>query len=144
VFDLYISDFIANNKKTKMLFVSAEKSKQEEVLNLFKSIYDGSPKECPMLFIPLRENTHTSPEYRSKILLNNDKFHGKEVAVCIGGLNDLNNMITLKNGKAVSIHSLLKGFPATPGMSCSLLFQHFEPYASGPSFDFEMTGNHRK
>jgi len=130
VFDLYVSDFIANNKKTKMLFVSAEKSKQEEIVNLFKSIYDGSLKEYPngsmMLFIPLQENAHTSPNYCSKILFNHDKFHVKEAVVCIGGWNNLKTMVTLRNGRAVSIQSLLKGFPASPGMSCSVLLETIE------------------
>jgi hypothetical protein len=38
IFDLYLSGFIAGNKKTKMLFVSAEKSKQENVTAIFKNL----------------------------------------------------------------------------------------------------------
>jgi hypothetical protein len=100
-----------------------------------KELYDREPKQYPqgsmMLFIPLTEWTHYSPEYRAKILFNHDKFNGDEAAVCIGGLNDLKTPIKLKNGSTVSLQALLKGFPASPGMSRSLLFQHVEPNATG-------------
>jgi len=53
-----------------MLFVSSEKSKRTQVIKLFKTIYDSSPKEYPngstMVFILLTEGTHTSPAYWKK------------------------------------------------------------------------------
>jgi len=135
VFDIYVSDLIASQKKTKMLFVSSEKSKQDQIINFFKKLYDGDTKEYPqgsmMLFIPLTESTHYSPEYRTKILFNHDKFNGEEAAVCIGGLHNLKTVIKLKNDSTVTLQSLLKGIPATPGMSKSFLFQHIEPNATG-------------
>jgi hypothetical protein len=92
VFGIYVSDCIASQKKTKMLFVSSEKSKQDQIINFFKKLYDGDTKKYPqgsmMLFIPLTESTHYSPEYRTKILFNHDKFNGEEAAVCIGGLQN--------------------------------------------------------
>lgn len=134
IFDIYVSDFLANQKKTKMLFVSAERSKQEIIIDFFKILYDGEPKQYPqgsmMLFIPLTESSHYSMEYRSKIMFNHDKFNGDEAAVCIGGLKDLKTLIKLKNGSIVSLQTLLKGFPASQGMSRSLLFQHIEPNAT--------------
>ncbi len=97
VFDIYVSDFLANQKKTKMLFVSAEWSMQEQIITFFKKLYDGKMKEYPqgsmMLFIPLTESTHYSPEYHAKILFNHDKFNGEEAAVCIGGLQNLKMVI---------------------------------------------------
>ena len=84
-----------------------------------------------MLFILLTESTHYSPEYHAKILFNNDEFNGDEATVCIGWLKDLKTPIKLKNGSTVSLQALLKGFPASPGMSKSLLFQHVEPNATG-------------
>jgi hypothetical protein len=44
IFDIYLGDFLANGKKTKMLFVSSEKSKQQELVEHFKRLYDGSKK----------------------------------------------------------------------------------------------------
>jgi hypothetical protein len=42
-----------------MLFVSSEKSKQEETSRLFKIIYDGTKKTYPdgsmLLFIPIKD-----------------------------------------------------------------------------------------
>jgi hypothetical protein len=64
VFDIYLGDFLASNKKENMLFVSGEKSKKEELTNFFKTLYDGSSKEylngSMMLFIPLTEGTYSS------------------------------------------------------------------------------------
>ncbi len=135
IFDLYLSDVISNNKKTKMLFVLAEKSKQEEVTTIFIRLYDGSPKEYPngstMPFIPLHEGTHTALEYREKILYNHDKFHGDKAVICIGGLVDLNTKVTLKNNSKVTLRTLFKGFPSSPGMSRPFLFQHIESNSSG-------------
>jgi hypothetical protein len=46
-------------KNQKMLFVSAEKSRKDEVIALFKSIYDCTKKSYPngamMLFIPTQD-----------------------------------------------------------------------------------------
>jgi len=73
-----------------------------------------------ILFIPLTESTHYSPEYRTKILFNQDKFNGEEAAVCIGALQNLKTVIKLKNDSKVTLQSLLKGFPTTPGMNRSI------------------------
>jgi hypothetical protein len=107
IFDIYVSDFLANQKKTKMLFVSSEKSKQEKIIRFFEMLYEGEPKQYPqgsmMLFIPLTKNIHYSPEYRAKIMFNHEKFNGDEAAVCIGGLKDLKTPVKLKNGATVSL-----------------------------------------
>jgi hypothetical protein len=44
IFDPYLSDFIAAGKKTKMIFVSAAQSKAKQATELFKNLYDGTPK----------------------------------------------------------------------------------------------------
>ncbi len=135
IFDLYVGDFLAGTKKTKMLFVSAEKSKQEQVTSIFKKLYDGSPKEYPngsmMLFIPLHDNTHTSPEHQEKIIFNHNNYHGDEAFICIGGLNDLDTPISLTTGQNISLRKLLKGFPSSPGMMRPYLFQHIESNSAG-------------
>jgi hypothetical protein len=51
IFNIYIGDFLAAGKKTKMLFVSAECSRQEEVSNLFKALYDGTQKAYLMFYL---------------------------------------------------------------------------------------------
>jgi hypothetical protein len=124
-FDIYVSDFLANHKKTKMLFVSAKRSKQGQIIKFFKELYDGSPNPqgSMMLLIPLMESTHYSPEYCSKIMFNHDKCNGDEAAVCIGGFTDLKTPVKRKNGSTVSLQALLKGFPASLGISHALLFQ---------------------
>jgi hypothetical protein len=134
IFDVYVSNFIADNKKAKMLFVLAEKSQQDKVVEFFKQVYNGSPKAYPngsmMIFIPLRDGTSMSTEYRSKILFNHDNFNGTQKAMCIGGLQDLNNKITLSTGNTITLRELLKSFPASPGMSRPFLFQQVEHNAS--------------
>jgi hypothetical protein len=47
IFDIFVGELNSTSKKTKMLFVSAERSKQEEVSSLFKAIYDGTKKNIP-------------------------------------------------------------------------------------------------
>ncbi len=71
IFDLFISDFLSPGKQTKMLFISAEKSKQDKASTLFKQIYDGARKSYPngymMLYIPILEIVNSSPYFRAKI-----------------------------------------------------------------------------
>lgn len=135
VFDFLLSDFIGPNKKTKMLFIIGEKSRQNEIAAYFRNLYDGSPKEYPngamMVFIPLNEGTTYTPEERSRYIFNHETFLGDEAALCIGGLQDLNTKIKLKNDMTITIRMLLKSIPATQGMCRSQLFQFIEPNASG-------------
>jgi hypothetical protein len=46
-FDLIVRRFRSTMKSTLMIFVTAERSKQELVREAFKSIYDGTPKAYP-------------------------------------------------------------------------------------------------
>ncbi len=55
-------------------------------------------------------------------MFNHDSFLGKEDAVTIKGLQNLNNEISLKNGDKITIFMLLKGLPASQGMSLPQLF----------------------
>jgi hypothetical protein len=135
IFDLTLADFIGPNKKAKMLFIMGEKSRQNDIAAHFRALYDGTPKEYPngamMLFIPLNEGTTYSPEERTKYIFNHESFLGEEAVLCIGGLNDLNSIIKLKNDQQITIRMLLKSIPATQGMTRSQLFQFVEPNASG-------------
>jgi hypothetical protein len=118
-----------------MIFVSTEKTKTEEVSNLFRTIYDRKPKAYPngamMIFIPMNEDTQYSPDYRKKLIFNHESFIGKEDAITINGLQNLNNELSLKNGDKISINMLLKSLPASQGMSRPKLFQFVEPNSSG-------------
>jgi len=111
--------------------VSSEKSKQEEVSNLLKSIYDGTQKSYPngsmMVFVPIADLYGSSSDFRTKLQFNHDKYIGDETLFCIGGFQNLNNLVTLKNGKSISIRMLLKSIPASEGMSRPQLFQQAEP-----------------
>jgi len=55
IFDLYLSDFSASGKKTKMIFVSAEHSRQEDVSSRFKRIYDGMQNRILLLLVYYRQ-----------------------------------------------------------------------------------------
>jgi primase-polymerase (primpol)-like protein len=67
IFDLFINEFISNGKKSKMIFVSAKQSKTKETADLFKQLYDGSPKTYQnsfmMLFIPLIDGHQPTPKF---------------------------------------------------------------------------------
>ncbi len=53
------------------------------------------------------------------------------MSICIGGLQDLHNMVTLKSGHEVSIRTLLKSIPASQDMHRPQQFQFVEPNSSG-------------
>jgi hypothetical protein len=135
VFDLIHSDFIGPSKKTKMVYITGEKSRQSEIAAYFCSLYVGAPKEFPngatMMFIPLNEGTAYSPEECTRYIFNHESFLVDEAALCIGGLQDINTKIRLKNDQIMTIRMLLKSIPATQGMSQSQLFQFIEPNTSG-------------
>jgi hypothetical protein len=135
IFELFTADLISNDKKTRMIFVSAEKSRTTEVATLFSTIYDGTPKAYPngamMIFLPMHEDTPYTPEYRQKLIYNHESFIGKEDAITINRLQNLNNEVRLKNGEKTTIRMLLKSLPASQGMSRPQLFQFVEPNKSG-------------
>jgi len=107
IFDLYLSDFIAAGKKTKMIFVSAEQSKAKETPELFKTLY-AYPNGYMMLFIPLLEGHLHLTEFRTKILFNHNQYIGEEGAFSIGGFQDLKTQVRLMTGNTVSLRTLLK------------------------------------
>jgi len=131
IFDIYVSEFIASGKKTKMLFVSSEHSRQEEVIHLLKTLYDGAKKIYPngsmMLFILHSMFSNASSDFKNKILLNHNRFIGDESLFSIGSLKDLDSLIKLKNGKSAMLLMILKSIPASEGMSHPQLFQNVEP-----------------
>jgi hypothetical protein len=112
VFYLYLGDFLATGKKEKMLFVSGEKSKQEEITEFFKALYNGDSKQYPnaslMLFIPFHEGTHMAQQYRDKIIFNRQQYNGQGEVLAVGGLNDLQTEVTLKTGQKITLPSLIK------------------------------------
>jgi len=134
IFDLYLDDFLATGKKEKMLFVSGEKSKQEEIMEFFKAIYNGDSKQYPnasmMLFIPFIKGTHMAQQYRDKIIFNHQQYNGQGKVLAVGGLSDLQTEVTFKTGQKISLRSLIKSIPSTTGMNHPLLFQHFEANSS--------------
>jgi hypothetical protein len=131
IFDIYLGDFLSSGKKTKMLFVSGEKSKQDDLILQFKTLYDGSQKAYPngslMLFIPLTDGTLTLNIYREKIFFNHERKVGDETVVSIGGLQDLKTLIRIKgSSQEITIRTLLKSLPASPGMTTAQLLIHAE------------------
>lgn len=130
VFDIYPADFQGPKKNTKMLFVSAEKSKQNEVATSFTNIYDGRDKTYPngtmMIFIPLHQDIKYSDDYRQKLINNHVAYIGDEEAISIRGLADLGTQVNLTTGDVVMNRELLKILPAAPGMSLPYLFQLVE------------------
>jgi hypothetical protein len=83
-----------------------------------------------MLFIPFTESTHHDANYCQKMLYNHNQFNGEEAAFIIGGFRDLQMLIKIRNGKEISLHTLLKGIAVSQGMSRPLLFQHIKPNSS--------------
>jgi hypothetical protein len=64
-----------------------------------------------------------TPEQRDKYIFNREKCIGDEDCTAIFGLANLKNLVTLTNGESVSVRTLLKSIPSTPGMSQNRMFQ---------------------
>jgi hypothetical protein len=66
IFDLSIRNFKSSKRNVQMIFVSAERSKQDLVREIFKAIYDGTAKTYPrgemLYFIPV----HLGEQYTEK------------------------------------------------------------------------------
>jgi hypothetical protein len=133
IFDLLLRTFRGQKKNTTMIFVSAERSKQEVVRDIFKRIYDGTAKEYPrgemLFFIPTRNGEQYTPEQREKFIFNHDTYLGDEEVTAIHGLKNLNTEVKLPGGKVTLLRTLLKSLPATEGMSRNKLFQVVDPNA---------------
>jgi hypothetical protein len=134
IMQLTRGEFRSSKKSQKMIFVHAEKSKQQDVAQGLTKIYDGTSKAYPngnmMLFIPLRDNIQYDALYRQKVVYNHEQFLGEEMALAIHGLQDLDSGVKLKNGQTITIRMLIRGLPATQGMSRPQLFQPAETNAS--------------
>jgi hypothetical protein len=129
VIDLVVKPFKSPGKSTDMIFVRAERSKKEVVQEFFLDLYDGTPKKYPrgdmLFFIPVSsklENDYTD-EQREKFLFNHMTFIGDKDCMVIYGLAQLSNEVTLKDGFNITVRTLLKSLPASPGMSRNRLFQ---------------------
>jgi hypothetical protein len=100
IFDLSLREFAGPQKRVPMIFVSAEKSKAEQAVRVFSSIYNGAhkdyPNNAPMLFIPLLRMDH-SPEYRKKLIYNHEAFLGDEDAITVTGIKCLDSLIVCKH-----------------------------------------------
>jgi len=108
VFDLFVGELNSSSKKVKMMFVSAEKSKQEKVSHLFRTIYDGTQKSYPngsmMLFVPISDLYHSSVAFRAKLQFNHEKFLGDETLFLYWWLSKSQQHSSTKKRK-IDIHS---------------------------------------
>ncbi len=136
VIDLVVKPFKCPGKSEDMIFVRTERSKKEVVQTFFLELYDGTPKKYPrgdmLFFIPITsklDNDYTD-EQRLKYLFNHSTFIGDEDCMSIHGLASLDNEVILKDGSTITVRTLLKSLPASPGMSRSRLFQVVDPNSS--------------
>jgi hypothetical protein len=129
IIDLIVKPFCSLRKSEDMIFVRAERSKKELVHEFFLELYDGTPKKYPrgdiLLFIPVTSKLEAdyTNEQRAKYLFNHTTYIGDQDCAAILGLSDLNNEVTLKDGSIITVRTLLKSLPASPGMSRNRLFQ---------------------
>jgi hypothetical protein len=129
VIGLVVKPFKSPGRSVDMIFVRAERSKKELVQEFLLNLYDGTPKKYPrgdmLFFIPVAsklENDYTD-EQRAKYVFNHTTFVGDEDCMAIFGLVDLCSEVKLKDGSIITVRTLLKCLPASPGMSRNRLFQ---------------------
>jgi hypothetical protein len=106
------------------------------VSTLFGGLSDSTEKTYPnvsqMLYIALNDGTLNSTPFCKKIYYNYEKWVGDETVFSIGGLNHLSTKIKIKGSQQeITLRTLLKSIPASPGMSQAQLFQHAKPNARG-------------
>lgn len=129
VIGLVVKPFRSPGKSADMIFIRSERSKKEEATNFFLKLYDGTPKRYPrgdmFFFIPVTSKLEVeySDAQRTKFLFNHQAYLGDEDCFVIFGLSDLETNVTLKDGKMVTIRTLLKSLPASAGMARPRLFQ---------------------
>lgn len=129
VIDLIVKPFRSPGKMSDMIFVRAERSKRVLVQEFFLEMYDGTPKKYPrgdmLFFIPVTSklNEDYTDEQRAKYLFNHVTYLGNEDCTAIIGLADIMNEVQLKDGSVITVRTLLKSLPATPGMARNRLFQ---------------------
>jgi hypothetical protein len=134
IFDLIVKPFRSIGKSAEMIFVRAERSKKDIVRDFFLEIYDGTPKKYPrgdmLLFIPVASKLEVdyTDSQRAKFLFNHMTYLGDEDCVAITGLAALETDVTLKDNSVITIRTLLKSLPASPGMSRTRLFQVVDPH----------------
>ncbi len=80
-----------------------------------------------MIFIPIADIHKSNDDLRQKIIFNHENFIGEESYFSIGGLQNLNTIVLLKNGASITLRHLLKSIPASQGMSRPQLFSQVEP-----------------
>jgi hypothetical protein len=94
IFDIYIGDFNAPGKCTKMLFFSAERSKTEVVTNLFKTHMMVLPNHTPM--VPL------CSLYLLRILFTPLSIFGQKFFLA------MKNILVMKPCSALGVFMILK------------------------------------
>jgi hypothetical protein len=133
IFDLILHRFRSNKRSVLMIFVTAERSKQDIVRAAFKTIYDSTQKSYPrgemLLFIPIKTAELYDQDQRTKYIYNHETYLGDKDVIAIHSLQDLNTEITLKGGTTTSLRMLLKSLPATQGMQRNRLFHIIDPNA---------------
>jgi len=136
IIDLVVKPFKIPRKSVEMIFVRAKRSKKEEARNFFLHLYDGTPKKYPrgdmLLFIPLTsklEADYTDAQ-RAKFVFNHSTYIGNQDCTAIFGLADLNTEVSLNDGSIITLRTLLKSLPASPGMVRNRLFQVVDPNAA--------------
>ena len=135
IIDLIVKPFRSPGRSEDMIFVRPERSKKEEVQKFFLELYDGTPKKYPrgdmLLFIPVTSKLEAdySDAQRANFYSTILPILGTKTAFFFG-LNKLTNELTLKDGSIITIRTLLKSLPSSPGMSRNPLFQVIDPAAN--------------
>jgi hypothetical protein len=136
IIDLIIKPFRSPSKSSDMIFVRAEHSKKVLVQEFLLGLYDGTPKKYPrgdMLFfisVTSKLNDNYTDEQRAKYLFNHLTYLGDEDCTAILGFVDIMNEVQLKDSSVITVRTLLKSLPASPGMARNRLFQVVDLNAS--------------
>jgi len=106
IFDIYIGKLNSASKRQKCSLFPVKNPNRKKHLVFLKSFTTVQRKLTPMAPCCFSYRSRISLDFlqfHQKIQFNHEKYTGEETLFCIGGFQNLNNIIKLKNGKSLSI-----------------------------------------
>jgi len=125
-FRLYFNAFTTKGKTAHVLMIDVDHPNIHLGMKFFQQWYNGelsnSPNNLPYMFWPLFKKNYTDEE-RLRIITDNDHHIGSNSVIGLTGLQPLDSLVQLVNGKHTTIRRLLLSIPAAGTVTGQLFTQ---------------------
>jgi hypothetical protein len=125
-FRLYFNAFTTKGKTSHVLMVDVDCPNIDLGIKFFQQWYNGelsnSPNNLPYMFWPLFKKDYMDKE-RLRIIIDNDHHIGSDSVIGLTGLQPLDSLVQLVNGKHTTIWRLLLSIPAAGTVTGQLFMQ---------------------